>query len=118
LAIGFATLYFALVSRQSYAWLFTGLTFSMILIDSIQHRGGEVAYFAWSRFIEVLVGTGVCVVVSAISTHTVHRQLMPRSAVAAPERTQTSIDRHGPAIQHSLQGAIALALISVDVALV
>ena len=109
--VGFITLYFALGSRQSYAWLFAGLTFSMVVIDSIQHLGGTVGNFAWSRFIEVLTGTCVCVFVSAVSTQTVRRRLLPPPSIAASKLVQTQRGQYGPAAQHALQGAIALAMI-------
>lgn len=110
--IGFVTLYFAMVSRRSYAWLFAGLTFSMVLIDGMQHPGGSVEGFAWSRFIEVLTGTCACVCVSGLSTYAIRCQLPGGPgfiARAAPARIPRSW--HSGAFQHAVQGAIALALI-------
>ena len=37
--VGGVTLYGALVGKRSYAWLFVGLTFAMILLDKLEHPG-------------------------------------------------------------------------------
>ncbi len=47
--IGGATLYGTLVGKRSYAWLFVGLTFAMILLDKLEHPGLDVAAFASTR---------------------------------------------------------------------
>lgn len=111
--IGTITLYFAIVSQRSYAWLFSGLTFSMVLLDAIERPGEVVGGIAWSRFLEVTVGTCVCVCVSAISTYTVRRRLLrPTKPAAPPEHVFSSPDPDRAAIvQHALQGGIALGLI-------
>ena len=69
------TLYFSIVGRRAYAWLFTGLTFSMVLIEAMQHPDAPVIAFAQTRILEVVAGTAASVLVSAISTYTVRRAL-------------------------------------------
>lgn len=123
MSVSVVTLYLALLSRRSYAWLFTGLTFSMVFIEGMQHPAG-IGGFAWSRFIEVLTGTTACVCVSAVSTYVVRRRL-PAPAAAATSATPTapaaaaapSADTHEPigwnamAFQHALQAGLAMGLI-------
>ncbi len=110
--VGGTTLYFALVSRRSYAWLFTGLTFCMILIEGMKVSSNSVAPFAQSRVLEIVAGTCASILVSAVSACTVRRvtrrcdQLVP---VAAAVR-QSPMWHKGAAL-HAAQAAIALALI-------
>jgi len=110
--VGVVTLYLALVSRRSYAWLFTGLTFFMVLADSMEHSGESLTTLAWSRFIEVFIGTAACVFVSAISTATVRRayaakQSMAGKAAIVPREGWW----HAGAIVHAVQSGLALALV-------
>jgi len=75
LLFGGFTLYFSIVGRRAYAWLFTGLTFSMVLIEAMQHPATPVIAFAQTRILEVVAGTVASVLVSALSTYTVRRAL-------------------------------------------
>ncbi|MBA8879461.1 FUSC family protein [Phyllobacterium myrsinacearum] len=111
-SVGGITLYFALVGKRSYAWLFTGLTFCMVLIDGMKHPSESVLPFAQSRLIEILAGTLACILVSAISTFTIRRRL-PRQSKETPAQTaiRHSMIWHRGAAKHALQAAIALGLI-------
>jgi uncharacterized membrane protein YccC len=109
---GAVTLYLALLDRRGYAWLFAGLTFAMVLIDGVEHRGEALGVFAQSRFIEVFVGTGASIVVSAVSALTLRRRLPAPSKEAAQEVQAPALRFwHQAAFRHALQGALALALI-------
>jgi uncharacterized membrane protein YccC len=125
---GAITLYLALLDRSGYGWLFAGLTFAMVLVDGMEHRGLPLGAFAQSRFVEVLVGTGVSILVSAVSALTVRRHLPGASEETAQDVVQIASqvgaqvgaqDGRPPAMQfchkaafrHALQGAIALALV-------
>lgn len=110
--IGATTLYLALVSRHGYAWFFVGLTFSMVLIDGMEHPGEELGNFARSRLIEVFTGTSAALLVSALSSITIRRR-WPGRPDAATQQTLVRISSpwHKTAFLHASQGAIALALI-------
>ena len=106
------TLYFALVGRRSYAWLFTGLTFCMILIEGMKHPGQSVVPFAQSRLLEIVAGTVACILVSAASTFLIRRRLKPQGReTAAQTAVRNSTLWHTGAARHSVEGAIALASI-------
>lgn len=104
--LGGASLYGALTSRRSYAWLLTGLTFEMILLDKLEHPGDAITAFAITRILEVGSGTCACIIVSTLSTLTVRRRWPAiRAAVAQPIGWQPY------AMRHAAQGALALALL-------
>ena len=110
--VGAATLYFALIRRRSYAWLLLGLTYVMVLADSLEHPGESMATFARTRFIEVLIGTAVCVLVSAVSTVTVRRYALPAPSVAPGQASApANLWWHRDAMTHAVQAGIALALL-------
>jgi uncharacterized membrane protein YccC len=104
--LGGITLYRAMISRRAYAWLFTGLTFEMILLDKLEHPGDAVATFALTRLLEIASGTGACVIVSALSAVTL-RRWWPGERAPAPRE----IGWHPQAFRHAAQGAVALALL-------
>ncbi len=111
LIVGSVTMYFAIVGRRAYAWLFTGLTFMMILIEALAHAQEPILRFASTRILEVLAGTAASVLVSALSTFTVRR------ALPSPDRAM-NVKPAGPARRwqkrvagHAITGGIALALI-------
>jgi uncharacterized membrane protein YccC len=109
--IGGTTLYGALTDRRSYAWLFTGLTACMVLLDGTENPAESLHVFAQSRLIEVAAGTTASILVSAISTFTIRR----RWPSGARSNSQPSASKlpiwHKAAARHALQGAIALSLI-------
>jgi len=109
---GLGTLYMALIGKRSYAWLFTGLTFAMVLIDGMAFPHASLAGFAQSRFVEIFTGTFAAVLVSGVSAVTIRRRLR----MSQTDRSMQTMVRHLPiwhraAFLHALQGAVALALI-------
>jgi uncharacterized membrane protein YccC len=110
--VGWGTLYMALIGKRSYAWLFTGLTFAMVLIDGMAFPHASLEGFAQSRFVEVFTGTCAAVLVSGVSAVTVRRRLrVPQAQRAAQAAARHLPIWHREAFLHALQGAIALALI-------
>ena len=105
-AFGGVTLYGALTGRRAYAWLFTGLTFEMILLDKLEHSSHAVTAFAATRVLEVASGTGACIIVSMLSTLTTRRR-WPGARASSPQR----IGWHPDALRHAAQGALALAFL-------
>jgi uncharacterized membrane protein YccC len=109
---GGVTLYFAIVGRRAYAWLFTGLTFLMVLIEAMEHADQPIQRFATTRVLEVLAGTIACVIVSAISTWTIRRRLPnPDRYLRAKPIGLPAKQWQATVARHALTGAIALALI-------
>jgi uncharacterized membrane protein YccC len=105
LAIGWCSLYAALTHRRAYAFLFIGLTFSMIFLDQPQ-SANDLNAFSRTRVLEVIAGTSACVLVSMLSTLTL-RQRWPgeRRPPAAGSGW------HPDAARHAAQGALAIALL-------
>lgn len=105
--IGGTTLYGALTHRRAYAWLFVGLTFEMILLDSVEHHDRMVGEFVETRLLEVVAGTVACLVVNLISQVTARRR-WPAGPSPAP---QMAGGWHPNAARHAGQAALTLALI-------
>ena len=110
--IGMVALYGALTRRHSYAWLFIGLTFEMILLDQLDHPGDALYPFALSRLVEVVSGTLACIAVSVLSTLTLRRR-WPGTRV----RPSQPVGWHPHALRHAAQGAVALACLPFVAAL-
>jgi uncharacterized membrane protein YccC len=104
--VGGVTLYKALTARRAYAWLFVGLTFELILLDTLEHPSLAVTTLVTTRLLEVVAGTTACVIVSTLSTVTARRHWP-----APPVPTSTGISWHPQAVRHAAQGAVALALL-------
>jgi uncharacterized membrane protein YccC len=104
--IGGASLYGALLSRNSYAWLFVGLTFIMVLLDKLEYPEHLTAVFVSTRLRETVAGTVACILVSMISTFTLRRR-WPGPPAPLPPRFgwQREVARH------VVQAAIALAML-------
>ncbi|MDQ7988879.1 MAG: FUSC family protein [Candidatus Dactylopiibacterium sp.] len=113
LAVCGVSLYFMMISPRGYAWLFLGLTFSMVVIDGLAHPEEPLAVFAWTRFVEVAAGTTASVIVSAVSTLTARRLLLGQRGFSMDYEwwVDRLIPWHGQAFVHALQGAVAIALI-------
>jgi uncharacterized membrane protein YccC len=105
---GAITLYLALLDRRGYGWLIAGLSFAMVLVDGMQHPDQALRQFAQARLLEVCVGTGAAVLVSALAMLALPRS-MPSSASLASAPVAPAYRR--AAWRHALQGGIALALI-------
>ncbi|CAN5392656.1 hypothetical protein BH10PSE17_BH10PSE17_09600 [soil metagenome] len=101
--VGGVTLYLSLIGKRSYAWLFLGLTFEMILLDKLERPREAIDGFALTRFLEVVAGTAAGLIVSAVSTWTVRRR-WPAVRVAAG----VGLGWQPNAIRHAAQGAVAL----------
>jgi uncharacterized membrane protein YccC len=105
-AVGGVTLYASLTTRRAYAWLFVGLTFSMILLDHMAHPEEPFLPFAVTRLVEVTAGTAACVVVSMASTVSLRRRW------PGPRRPDPNSAGWRPdAARHAGQGAMAMALV-------
>lgn len=104
--VGTGSLYGALTTRRSYAWLFLGLTFAMVLLDVLERPSLSVAALARERMLATVAGTLVCVAVSTVSALTL-RRLWP--AVRVPPAASVGFDPH--ALRHAAQGGVALALL-------
>lgn len=105
-AIGGVTLYGAMTGRRAYAWLFVGLTFEMILLDTLEHPALAIGTFARTRMLEVAAGTAACVVVSCLSTLTVRRRW---PAERSPPAKRAGWHPH--AARHAAQAASALLIL-------
>lgn len=110
--VGSATLLCAIRFAHGYAWLFTGLTFAMVSISSLQADNTDaVLYFARTRIEEVACGTLACWFVAMLSGHTLRRALpvvtahAPLAKAAMPAQVTRSM------LVHALQAGVALALI-------
>jgi uncharacterized membrane protein YccC len=102
--VGGVTLYLSLIAKRSYAWLFLGLTFEMILLDKLERPLDAIEAFATTRVLEVVAGTLAGIVVSAISTWTARRRW---PATRAPASVGLGWQPH--AFRHAAQAAVALA---------
>ena len=104
--VGGGSLYGALTSKRSYAWLFVGLTFAMVLLDKLEHPHHALEAFVWTRILETVAGTLACVLISALSTFTLRRRW------PAPPRPPTPpFGWHPEVARHAGQGAVALAML-------
>jgi uncharacterized membrane protein YccC len=101
-------LYEALISKRSYAWLFVGLTFAMVLLDKLEAPYGAVEAFASTRIRENVAGVAACVLVSMVSTLTLRRRWP-----GPPGASATSFGWRPEAARHASQGALALAILPV-----
>ena len=108
--VGGLTLYCALTRVRSYAWLLTGLTFSMVTLDGLTHPLEQVTDFAQTRMLETSAGTLACLVVSLVSSWTLRPRLPPAEAAPAPRPAASTAWNPGAAL-HALQAAIALAVV-------
>jgi len=109
--VGAVTLYFALIRQRSYAWLLMGVTYVMVLADGMEHPGESLVTFARTRFIEVLIGTAACVLVSAVSTVTIRRYALPAAGQGARAPTPAGLWWHRDAMTQAVQAGVALALL-------
>lgn len=108
LAIGTLSLYRALTARRSYAWLFFGLTFAMVLLDKVETPSTALGHFVLTRILETVAGTLSCMAVSIVSTHTLRRRWPAERTPPPPEALW-----HPAAFAHAAQAGIALALLIV-----
>ena len=108
--IGGITLYAALIRQRSYAWLFTGLTFCMVLLDAQAQPMRHVAHFASTRILEVTAGTLACLVINLLSHQTLRPRLGLPNAMPAMSSAVKAQER-GDAARHAMQAGLALATV-------
>ncbi|AOH86439.1 hypothetical protein AWL63_02155 [Sphingomonas panacis] len=106
LAIGTVTLYRAITAKRAYAWLFVGLTFAMVLYDTLHDPEIPLVSFVRTRILETIAGTAACVTVSLLSALTL-RRLWP----AERNASAGIAGWNWPAFRHAAQGGLALALL-------
>jgi uncharacterized membrane protein YccC len=104
--VGGGALYAAITSKRSYAWLFFGLTFAMVVLDKLAHPDVALASFVETRVLETVAGTLACLAVSLASTLTLRRRWP-----ATPAPRPAGLGWHPEAARHALQAATALALL-------
>jgi len=104
--VGGGALYAAITAKRSYAWLFFGLTFAMVVLDKLAHPDVALARFVETRVLETVAGTLACLAVSLASTLTL-RRIWP----ATPTPRPAALGWHPEAARHALQAATALALL-------
>ncbi len=109
--VALLSLYFALTLSRGYVWLFTGLTFGLVLIGGLVHGEDTVKYFAYSRVLEVFIGTSCCVLVSLASTYLVKVPYLGRDYYMPKKSSGDKLMWHRYSAIHALEGAIAIALI-------
>ena len=108
--VGGFTLYCALTRRRSYAWLLTGLTFSMVILDGLTHPLVQVTHYAQTRMLETLAGTLACLAISLLSSFTL-RPWVLGDEVAPESKPIDPVNWSRDAALHALQAAIALAAV-------
>jgi uncharacterized membrane protein YccC len=114
------TLYFALLSRYGYAWLFLGITHVMVLAFAVL-LPDPVADFARMRVADVTVGTTACVIVSALfallaGTHPRSFLQSLRGLLGTPVADRLMDSEPGMRrrlLQHVCEAALAMACITV-----
>ncbi len=110
--VGSLTLYLTLVGRHGYAWLLGGLTYAMVILAGLQ-TPDKIELFAWSRLLEVLLGTSACVLVSALSTYAIRNRWLPKAPDTPTSEPLALALWQTSALRHALQGGLALALLSL-----
>ena len=106
--VGAVGLYGTLTAKRSYAWLLFGLTFEMVLLDKLENPTVDTISFAHTRMLEVVAGTGACVIVSLLSALTARRRWPGKPA---PPATVTVW--HPEAARHAALCGLALGLLPI-----
>jgi len=109
--VGGLTMYATLTRRRSYAWLFTGLTFSMVLLDAMEAPLQEVTQFALTRILEVMAGTAACIVVSLLSAWTLRPGIQGAQYFRRQRPEGSGPAWHRQAAIASLQVALCLGVL-------
>lgn len=110
--VGSTTLYLTLVGRYGYAWLLGGLTYAMVILASLQLHS-QIERYAWSRLLEVALGTAACVLVSALSTYAIRARWWPEAPATVASAPNARPLWQPAALRHALQGGLALALLAL-----
>jgi uncharacterized membrane protein YccC len=101
------TMYKVLTSRRMYAWLLTGLTFLMVVVESSTPHALPPATFARARVAEILIGTAAGLIVSYVSSKLV-RCWIPGDPLPS---LISHRGWHRKAAWHALQAGVAAALL-------
>jgi uncharacterized membrane protein YccC len=104
-AVSFVGILGVLVSAQGYAWLFFGITFSLVVLMSLGEPQNALS-FAYFRTVEVGIGTGTALIVALL--------LAPEGGEAAGSGAPGWTDLFGaqwPAVLHAARSGIAVAVI-------
>ena len=103
LVVGFFSILGYMVSGYGYAWLFSGITFALVTLSSLQDPASALT-FAWLRMLEVALGCAVAGVVAWM--------LVPGGG--ATEKFPgwgDLLGREFPAVLHALRGGVAIAIV-------
>jgi uncharacterized membrane protein YccC len=109
--VGAVTLYFALIERSGYAWLFAGITFSMVVTEPLAGSHSHLIGFVASRIAEVTTGTLCGIGVSALCAAIARRAFAPADSPPAAPPPAGPWRWHRKVGIHALKGGIALALV-------
>jgi len=109
--VGGLAQYATLTRRRSYAWLFTGLTFSMVVLDAMEAPLQEVTQFALTRLLEVVAGTAACIVVSLLFAWTLRPGIQGTQYFRRQRPEGSGPGWHRQAAIASLQVALCLGVL-------
>ncbi|MDT3717913.1 FUSC family protein [Pseudomonas oryzihabitans] len=84
----------------------------MVILAGLQ-RPDQIELFAWSRLLEVVLGTSACVLVSALSTYAIRNRWLPKIPDTATAEPLALAFWQPSALRHAVQGGLALALLSL-----
>ena len=99
--VGFLAILGYSVSPFGYAWLFSGITFALVTLSSLQDPPSALS-FAWLRLLEVALGCAVAAVVAWM--------LVPDGGKTEQFPGWSDLLGGGfPAVAHALRGGIAIA---------
>lgn len=105
--VGAAGLYGMLTSKRAYAWLLSGITFEMILLDALTFPHLDTWWFARTRMIEVAAGTLSCTLVSVAA------RLVAGLEWRVPAKATAPTGWNPQAARHAAQAGIALSILPV-----
>lgn len=111
LVVGSVSLYAAITRRHSHAWLFTGLTFAMVVLESLKEPHTEVHAFALTRVLEVAAGTSAGILVNLASAWTVRPRIQGRQYLFAAGAEVVASGWQPAAAAHALLAGCVLALL-------
>jgi uncharacterized membrane protein YccC len=105
----------ALLSQQSYAWLFFGMTAGMIMTEALA-APSMIVFFAGNRIAEVAVGTGASLLVAALFDSPAGAKKPTITGVAGGAVQSLRIiwrerwwEEHWPVLVYSTRAALAVA---------
>lgn len=109
--IGGFFLYHAMTNRFGYAWLFSGLTCTIILLDGLKVPFVHLTLFAKTRCLEVTSGTIACIIVSLVFTYIVK----PTFSIQNNKNGLSNVEKFPGyrklTVMHTIQAAIAIAVV-------